>query len=34
MNLDDVSLRIANKIALLRATQRPMGGADWVEHGT
>ena len=27
----DLSLRTAH--ALLRATQSPMGGADWVGHG-
>ena len=33
MNLDELSLRMANPIALLRATQSPMGGADCVGHG-
>jgi hypothetical protein len=33
MNLSDLSLRIANTIELLRATQSPMRGADRVGHG-
>jgi hypothetical protein len=33
MNLADLSLRIANPIGLLRATQSSMGFADWVVHG-
>jgi hypothetical protein len=33
MNLSDLSLRIANTIGLLRASQSPMGDADRMGHG-
>jgi hypothetical protein len=32
MKSSDLSLRIANTIGLLRATQSPVGGADWVRR--